>query len=120
VLKQNLCLFLILYCSSIIAGELSLVLLALVNKLSFTAPEAGGTDVLTELVDGIPFIATTSLIGIAILTFTLIFVVKIDLNWKKQKNKSVILLFVSFSLMLALWYYFFMFMMIMYGFSREK
>jgi hypothetical protein len=120
VLRQNLYLFLILYCSSLIAGELSLVVLALVNKLSFTAPEAGGMDVLTELVDGIPFIATTSLTGIVILTLTLIFVVKIDLNWKKQKRKLVILLLASFSFLLTLWYYFFMFMMIMYGFSREK
>ena len=119
MLKQNLFIFLILYFCSLIAGELSLLLLAIFPKMSFTFPEPGGIDLLTELIDMIPFITEISLFIIPILTIILSLVTKIDFKSKDQRKELVKLLAVVFLILLGLWYFFFMFLMMLNGYGRK-
>jgi hypothetical protein len=119
VLRQNLYLFLTLYCSSLIAGELSLLFLAIFSKLSFTAPEPGGVDLLSQLVAWMPFIAETSLYIIPIPTIVLNLVVKIDFKSEDRRKELVKFFFIVFLLLLGLWYFFFMLLMMMYGYGRK-
>jgi hypothetical protein len=123
VLRKNLYLFLIIYFSSLIAGELSIVFLVIGDGLSFTFPQIRGiTLLLSELTNSITSVAVVSLFLIipsVILTLLLNLAAEIDYDWKEHKNKLVILFLLNFLFLMVLWYYLFRFLAMMNGYSTK-
>ena len=120
MLKQNLFIFLVLYCYSLISGELSLLLLAIFPGLSFTLPEPGGSDLPSELIGMMPFIAKISLFIVPIPTIVLTLVTKIDFKSKDRRKELVKLSSIVFLFLLGLWYFFLMFLMMLNGYGRRR
>ena len=118
-LKQSLLIFLILYCYSVISGELSLLLLAVFPGLSFTFQEPGGSDLPSELINEMPFIAKMSLFIVPIPTTFISLVMKLDFRSKYRRKELVKLSSIVFLFLLGLWYLFFMFLMTLYGYGRK-
>jgi hypothetical protein len=87
--------------------------------MSLTFPEPGGVDLLSELIDLMPFIAKISLVVIPILTIVLNLVAKIDFKSKDGKKELVKLFSIVFLFLLGLWYFLFMFLMMLYGVGRK-
>lgn len=118
--RANLYLFLVLYCLSLIAGELSIILLVTVNKLCLSFPKMDIVSLLlAESMMAMTLVATTSLcLIIPWLVFT-IFAVKTKFSWNKTRSRMLALLLPFFLSMFTLWYFFFWFVLVLYGFSRS-
>jgi hypothetical protein len=108
--KVNLYLFPVLYCLSLIAGELSIILLVTVNRLCLSFPRMDIISLLlAESATAMTLVSITSLFLIIPWFFFAILAVKTKFNWNKSRSRVFSLLLPFFFLMFTLWYSFFWF-----------